>query len=379
MASQQRGKITDQRLESLRDEIGEVIDEPHPHNTDVTTDGIRHWLDGIGDDNPLYLDKSYAESGPYGGIVAPPTYLYTTTRTGARRLPGVHAMYAGDEWRWYEPVYPGYEIDTVSRLKDLVELDTDYGGRSVKQIYTIDFYNQFNDHLASRDVWFFRVEREQARDQDKYEKEGVELAEWNEDEIGELWDHYRSETPRGDEPRYFEDVDEGDTIETLLKGPLTITGGIKFLMGWGASYMGAHRLWVDMLDEHPALSNPNHQGVPSSPARVHWDREHAQRVGLVGPYDYGPERPSWFAHAIEHWMGDHGFLTGIRAELRRPNFLGDVTWIDGTVTDKRVDGDQHVVELEVQGRNQRDEVSTKGSATAVLPTRDGSGVVPGRR
>jgi len=377
-SSETDNKITEQKLEDLRSRIDERIDEPQPYAEEATKDAIRHWAKGIGCDNPLYTDEAYAESSPYGGIVAPPTFLYTTTRIGARRLPGVHAMYAGDEWEWYRPVYSGYEIETRSRLKDVIELETDYGGRSVKQIYTVDYYNQFNEHLATRDVWFFRAERDQARERDKYEEEGLELADWTEEEIEELWDHYRCEQRRGDEPRYYEDVDLGDQIDTLLKGPITITGGIKFLIGWGPPYMAAHRLWVDKLDEHPALAHNTDQGVPASPARVHWDLNHARSVGLKGPYDYGPERPSWLAHAVEHWMGDHGFLKRLRAELRRPNFLGDVTWCSGEVTDKRVEGDQCLVDLDLEGRNQRDNVSTKGSAAVVLPTRDGDNEVPGR-
>ena len=49
----------------------------------------------------------YAEKTPYGGIVALPSFLFSTSRIVSGYfggLPGVHAMWAGADWTWHKPV-----------------------------------------------------------------------------------------------------------------------------------------------------------------------------------------------------------------------------------------------------------------------------------
>ncbi len=40
---------------------------------------IRHWVDAIGDHNPVYLDKEAAAASRFGDVVAPPTMLQIWT------------------------------------------------------------------------------------------------------------------------------------------------------------------------------------------------------------------------------------------------------------------------------------------------------------
>lgn len=363
-------KITDEKLADLRSRIGERIDEPQRYVEMASKDAIRHWMDAIGDDDPLYTDEAYARDGPYGEIVAPGTFLYGTTRVGARGLPGVHAMYAGDEWTWHEPIRRGDVISTESELTDVIELGTKFGGNSVKQVYTVEFYNQVDVHLASRDVWFFRVERESASDRDKYESEGMELAEWTEEDVERFAEHYRNEERRGGTPRYFEDISPGDELDTLLKGPYSVTVAVTFLRGWGSPYTRAHRMLSEMFDDHPALAIPNKYGFPEPPERVHWDEDFAKQAGVPAPYDYGPERVAWLGHTVDHWIGDEGFLKNLYVELRQHNLIGDVTWCSGEVTEKRIVDGEHLVDIDLEACDQRDNVTATGSAVARLPSRE---------
>jgi acyl dehydratase len=39
---------------------------------------IRHFADGLGDTNPLWTDEEYAKRTKWGGIIAPPCFLYST-------------------------------------------------------------------------------------------------------------------------------------------------------------------------------------------------------------------------------------------------------------------------------------------------------------
>jgi len=366
--AQKYGQITEEALDDLRDRIGKEMSLPEPYMTAATIDNFRRWAYGIGIDDLLYTDPDYAADGPYGDLVAPPTFLNPTVNLRGGGLPGVHAMYAGDEWTWHKPIHRGYKIDTETKLTDVIERDSSFAGRSVQQIYTVEHYNQYREHLATRKWWVFRTERGSAAEKGKYDS--VDLASWDEDDIERFREHYRNEERRGAETRYFEDVLEGDELDTLLKGPLSVTQEVTFLRGWGGPYTSAHKRLFEMQEKMPNLAIPNKYGVPEPPERVHWDDEFAREVGVPAAYDYGPERVGWLAHVASHWMGDDGFLEHLRVELRKHNLMGDVTWCDGRVTDTYVDGDRHLVDVDLEARDQRDELSAKGSATIRLPSRE---------
>lgn len=368
------GKITKSGLEELDARIGEPIDEPTPYHEEATKDSIRHWAHGIGTDNPLYTDEAYANDGPYGEIVAPPTFLYSTSKIASGYvggLPGVHAMYAGTDWSFEKRIRRGTRIDPESHLHEYEGHDTEFAGEAIRQVYRTKFYDGTGELLATADSWCFRTERDTAsEDKQKYASgaDEMEPAEWTEADIERFAEHYRNEEPRGSEPRYFEDVNEGDELDTLLKGPMTVTDVISFDQGWGGLYITPHRMKFDMMNRHPALSIANEQGAPEPPECVHWNSDFARRVGVPAPYDYGPERISWLGHVCQHWMGDEGFLESLYGEVRRHNLMGDVTWCTGEVTEKRrVDGD-HLVDVDLIAHNQREQLSAKGVATIRLPS-----------
>lgn len=368
------GTITDEQLDELRDRIGDVIDEPQPHVEEATLDTIRHWAHGIGCDDQRYVNEAYATDTPHRSIVAPPTFLYATSRIVSGYvggLPGVHAMYAGTDWDWQQPIPRGTRIRPKSWLSDVVEKDTRFSGRSIKQVYTTEFYDAASDELlATADSWCFRTERHTAsEDKAKYDHESVEPPTWEQSDIDRFARQYRQEEPRGDTPRYFESVSIGDELDTLLKGPMSVTNVIAFDQGWGGLYVHAHKQLYALFDAHPALGIPNDNGVPEPPEKVHWDDAFAQHVGVPAAYDYGPERVAWLGHVAHHWMGDHGFLEELYGEVRRHNLMGDVTWCHGVVTDKRVTDNKHLVDVSLTAENQRGNTTAKGSATIRLPSR----------
>jgi hypothetical protein len=97
----------------------------------------------------------------------------------------------------------------------------------------------------------------------------------------------------------------------------------------------------------------------------------AAMVGAPGVYDYGPERCSWLTHHLTNWMGDDGFLVNAKSKIRRHNPEGDMLFIHGIVTGKRIEGARHLVEVEQKAENQDGELSVIGSALVALPSRTG--------
>lgn len=366
------GEITDEALAGLEARIGvEIPHPPQPHVEEATKDTIRHFAWGMGDDNPLWTDEAYAGTSPLGGIVAPPAMLYAFDRIVSGYvggLPGVHALFAGTEFRWRAPIRRDEKLRAVSRLKAIELKESRFSRRALKQTYLVEFFDRAGDLVADADSWCFRTERHTAREVKKYADVPVDT-HYSEDEIERIAGAYRSYRRQGAEPLWWDDVAEGQTLPTLLKGPLTVTGMIAWDQGWGGLYIRAHRLAFSMFDAHPALGIPNAMGVPDVPERVHWEDAFARQIGAPGAYDYGPERVAWLSQLVTDFIGDHGFLKRHYAEVRRFNVVGDLTTITGKVERRYVEGGEHLIDCSLTAVNQRGETTAFGNATARLPKR----------
>lgn len=368
-------KITPEGVEALRRRVGVKIENTvEPWCYEATRDNIRHYAHGIGDDNPLWCDPEYGRQTQYGDVIAPPSFLFATSRIISGYvggLPGVHAMWSGADWTWHKPVLRNTEIKTEAWLKDLVEHDTKFAGRAVQQIYHVNFFNTDGDLLAEADSWCFRTDRDEARDRGtKYiEEQSREQRVYTQEELDGYFRFYEEETIRGAEPRYWEDVKEGEDLPTMVKGPMTVTGFIAYAQGWGGLYIRANKLAWRQASTHSGLGIKNRFGIPDCPERVHWEEEFARKVGVPGAYDYGPERCSWLTHQVTNWMGDDAQLRQAKCQVRRHNPEGDVILINGSVTRKFEENGEALVEITQRAVNQDDELSALGSAIVALPRR----------
>jgi acyl dehydratase len=367
--------ITEEGLEELRRRIGVKVGETaEPWCYEATRDNIRHYAHGIGDDNPLWCVPEYAARTRYGDVIALPSFLFSTSRIVSGYvggLAGVHAMWSGADWTWHKIVRRNDAISTEAWLKDVVEHQTRFAGRAVRQTYHVNFFNQHGDLVAEADSSCFRTERDQAREHGtKYsEAKARPPRRYGKEELAEAYKLYAEESIRGAVLRYWQDVAEGQELPVMLKGPMTVTGSIAFAQGWGGLYIRANKLAWKLMQAHPGLGIENRLGIPDCPERVHWEEEFAREVGAPGAYDYGPERCSWLIHHLTNWMGDDGFLRRASCRIRRHNPVGDLLFISGKVTSKYVEGGRHLVEINHEARNQDDELSVWGSGVVELPSR----------
>ncbi|BFM07522.1 FAS1-like dehydratase domain-containing protein [Halioxenophilus aromaticivorans] len=374
MSEKKFPKITEEGLADLRKRIGVKIEKTvEPWNYEATRDAIRHYAHGIGDNNPLWCDPEYAKNTKYDDIIALPSFMFTTSRIISGYcggLSGVHAMWAGADWNWHKPVKRNDTIKTVAYLKDLVEHQTRFAGRAFQQIYHVDFYNQEGDLVADADSWVFRTDRDEARERGtKYTEVRGKVEPFTDEQLAEWSKLYDQEEIRGATPRYWEDVEEGQPLQKMMKGPMTVTGFICYAQGWGGLYIRANKLAYEMQQKHPGTGIKNRFNVPDCPERVHWDEDFALEVGAPGAYDYGPERCSWLTHHATNWMGDDGFLRKSKCEIRRHNPDGDVIFIEGEVTRKWVEDGKHLVEIKQVAKTHRDELSAQGYSIVELPSK----------
>jgi uncharacterized protein len=69
----------EQRLQAL---VGRQLGDARPAHDPVNVPMIRHWVEAMGDGNPVYLDDEAARATGRQGVVAPPTMLQAWTMRG---------------------------------------------------------------------------------------------------------------------------------------------------------------------------------------------------------------------------------------------------------------------------------------------------------
>jgi len=366
------GTITDEAMENLRARIGTQL-RPERYIREATIDTITNFCNGIGDLNPLHREPSAAQWSRHGTIVAPHLFLYARTWPGRTRfgLAGVHGFHAGNDFTFYRRVRIGDRIDAVDKITGVEEKPSKFSGRLVITMIETTFTNQQGEVVAVAQGWNTRHERKASRDTNKYKAEAEAERTIDPEQVlrAEHMQITEPERLRGDNPRYWEDVEIGDRLDELVRGPLTTTDITAFLVGCGRGR--AHGAMLLEAGRHSAhyFRNPDAGGALEYTGMGHQLGSVAAQVGAPGVYDFGPQRISWLGTFLEYWMGDDGFIKRLRGELRRFNVVGDITYINGTVVGKRFEDGEGLVDIEIVGTNQRGETTIPGLATVRLPAK----------
>ncbi|MGY9056189.1 MAG: FAS1-like dehydratase domain-containing protein [Alphaproteobacteria bacterium] len=381
------GEITDEGLAEAAALIGQPLRRTRMQWIEIATrDAIRHFAWGIGDDNPLWLDRDYAGASPLGGITAPPCILYALDSTiVAPKLAGVQWIYAGTGFTWYEPIREGDTFTVEAKLTKQQEKSGRRFARWVLQTGEIIYRNQHGRVAATATGHCARTPRLSHNDGAK--KAGsiktstpvpeAEAQRYTAEELELIEREIMAEQRRGAEPLYWEDVAVGDSVPSVLKGPLSVTD----ILGWYSAtqgalhYGGTHGDAIRYRRRHADYHINPKTGAKDSAGRGHLEASTGKDVGMGGVYDVGPQRIAWAQHMLCNWIGDHGFLHKLDVSVRRPNLEGDTIRWHGTVTGKRDVGAVRFVDLDVEALCQRGHHSAGGTAVVVLPSR-ADGPVP---
>ena len=370
-------KITDAGIDEIRAALG--VRKPLPGwNRTVTAEGIEHFALGLGDDNPLWWDEAYAKT-LFGFRVAPPCYLYSHMRGPRLRpedgnqavdefLPGALGIFAGEHWRWRRLAQEGEVIRAECEMVDVQVHEGKFGGRSVSHVERQYLLTEKDELIAEVDHTTRRFERGQTRSRAAYLDRP--LATYTAEDRERFAAQHEAEVKarRGAEPRFIEDVAVGEALPPLLKGPLTITNLIGFLLGGGCGLNPANRMAHSFLKLHPGVKMIHPEtGIPDTIEAPHWEPALARASGIPGGYDFGFQRVSWMSHIVTDWMGDHGVLEELQVKLVGMNILGDITWIRGEVTE--IDAAAGLATVAIRSMNQLDEETTRGWAKVRLPRR----------
>jgi acyl dehydratase len=374
-----QGEFTDEMLNEMRARIGTELRTDDCVNNEIATRlAILRFAEGIGDDNPLWIDPEYAASTPHGTLLAPPSFIFAclaSVQFGWRGLGGFHAETV---LKFHRTIRLGEQI-AARVFFDGFEgpVASSFAGRRIKDYIRQEYRNQDGERVAEFICSRVRFERSEAQKR-AGSREVTIPHPWSEEEIAAIEAQVLAEIPRGATPRYWDEVKLGDEIDLVTKGPVGLTDEIAFIAAGAAPIprLGAHRVSLKRYRRHPRWAYRDPATHALEPVySVHYNDYAARLQGAKAAYDVGIQRTCWQIHSLTNWMGDTGFLKAATSQYRAHVYLSDVIRLGGRVEGKEIDADgDHVVRLITWARNQRDQDVMPGTAVIVLPHHEGAGV-----
>ena len=137
---------------------------------------------------------------------------------------------------------------------------------------------------------------------------------------------------------YYEDVEVGMDLPTMVKHPTT-----RQLVKWA--------------------------GASGDYMELHYDKDVALKAGLPGVIVHGQLTSSFLGQLIMDWMGEEGDLRKFECNWKRMHFPGEDIICKGKVADKRVEGNDHLVECELWSENPKGDVCAPHKAVVALPSK----------
>jgi len=365
--------LTDELVQEARAMIGKEVVRAKPGNQwneEASHDAIRHYAHGIGDENPLWCSRDYGKKSPYGCTIAPPTFLHTVDTTiVAPGLGGIQLIFGGTDWTFYDVARAGDGITPCVRIVDVEEHRGKKVERFLIQVGEVTYTRQDGKLLARALGRTLRIPRVGA---EGHMRQEARRQTYTEEQLEAIRQDVLREEMRGSKTRFWEEVNAGDLITPVVKGPLNLVDMVCYMAGLGypTPFKALERSYLDPY-KGDKMFYRNAQGELINAAVGHLDERVAREIiGMPGAYDVGHQRISWMGHLLTNWMGDDGFLKRLQVKIERPNLFGDTTWCRGRITGKRKEGSECLVDCELWTENQRKETTVTGTATVGLHSRE---------
>ncbi len=368
--------ITDEMIANMEKKVGAQMRIDHSiNNEEATRIAVMKFAGGIGDINPLWTDAEHGRASAWGAPVAPPSFVIGCFSGIQFGWPGLGSFHNATQMELLAPIYWGDTITATCHYDGFTgPKDSSFAGRMVTDHIRNDYTNQRGEHVAQIRWQVMNFERAQARGRRGERK--LEIPHpWKPAEIEAVEAQVLSEQPRGATSRYWEDVEVGQAMETITKGPIGLTDEVAFIAGGGTPIprLKAHAAALHDYALHPAWSFRDPLTGAQEPIyAVHYNKNAANAMGVAFQYDVGFQRQCWQIQLMTSWVGDDGWVSALTSQYRGFVYLSDVVTLGGEVVGKRVENGEHLVDVTTFARNQRGDDVMPGTATVVLPTREGA-------
>ena len=368
--------------------------EPGELKDPITTNDIRRWAQAMHYPHPLHYDENWAAESRFGTIVAPQSFTVATdTSHGCSpaqvgKIPNSHLIFGGDEWWFFGPrLFSGDHLVCHRMPYDYKVADTKFAGATCFQRGDTLYINSRGERVAQQRSTSIRYQVRDAKEKQLFSDPGE--PEWSDDALAELdtikLGFIEALQDLRHDKRLFASVAVGDKLAPTVLGPHSLASFTTEwraypMTTWGAMRKGPTSVRAEELgytkemagfegDRRMERTNPElTDGAYYGPSRGHLQPRWAQHVGMARGYGYGASMGSWVLDYVAAWAGEWGFITHSQAQYRNPAFTGDATFIEGIVSETRVERKRrHIAVVEVELANQLGAVMAKATVEVDLP------------
>ena len=348
----------------------------------VTAYQIRHFAEGMGDENPLWLDDRYARNTKWGGIIAPPTFPHRISPAlGAPQMldipqsMGIGSIRnAGTLWEFSSAIHVNDSFKVQDAAYTEFEDKTRLDGKGPRMfLITSDrrYINQRDELVCvarRRRLLIILPPPKEGKMPEMISSHPL-LAEYiyPDEELAALDRIDEQAERRGAEPRYWEDVSVGDQVRPVVKGPITIWDQVAGLGNTEGLFSLPVRAMRKKIPDRIIMDPVT--GVPHFAIEVHLHDRIAQQEGGPIAFTAGSQMDTWLGHVITNWIGDDGFLRRLDIQHRAINPIGDTVICRGQVVKKYVENGDHLVDMAIWSESHRGWILSPASVTASLPSR----------
>jgi len=369
--------LTDATLTDWEKRIGLELRVGNVFNQTVSYEAIRNFSNGVGDANPLYRDPEYAQKSMYEALVASPSWTASVfPHWVLQGLPGIHADHSASDWEFLKPIYVSDKIYPKCYFVGYDVKPSKFANRTAFEYQRFEYWNQRGELVSRGYNLLVRYERQTAKKRSEEGKGKYDYIKiphpWTEEELEKVDEDILNEDIRGAKIRYWEDVQIGDELTPVVKGPFGMTDIVAYCVGAAPVQLAAHGVQLRLYKQHPAWGFRDPVDKAWEPVYgVHYLNSAAKGVGALYAYDVGIQRHCWLVNLLTNWVGDAGWLKSCNAQYRRFVYHSDAVRFHGKVTRKYIDENgEYCVDIMTDGINQRGENTIPGHSTVILPSRE---------
>ena len=359
----------------------------------LANNDIRRWAQAMHYPNGLHYDDEFAAQSRYGHIVAPQSFAVATddghgsAPACVGSIPKSHLIFGGDEWWYYGPRIVAGDLIHNERIPfDYVVKETKFAGPTCFQRGDNHYYNAKGDKIATQRSTSIRYRADLAREMGALTAN--EDPAWTDEQLAELerqkLEYINTLHALGHDKRYWDDVKVGDKLPTRVFGPHSIA---SFTTEWRSyiftTWGGMHRrtdldlaalgFTADMAghEADPVMEKQNPEltdGAYIGPSRGHLFPRWARYIGMPRGYGYGASMGAWITDYFAGWAGEWGQVIHSNSAYRGPAFTGDVTIMNASVIDKKIDDQgRSIAQVDCKMSNQLGTTLATAKAEIELP------------
>jgi 3-hydroxybutyryl-CoA dehydratase len=112
--------LTEEQIKALPTydwDVARVGDTAPPFTYEVTAANIADYCKAVRNENPLYLDEAAAQSGPFGGIVAPPGFAFKCSPLRRNEVMHARGYASPEEKSEYQTPYAKAELFPIRPIR----------------------------------------------------------------------------------------------------------------------------------------------------------------------------------------------------------------------------------------------------------------------